>query len=105
MYSQRLPEILVVDDEIKMQELIKDILNNRGYHTRGVGLGRKAIELVRSSRVDVLLLDYKLPDMDGLQVLVGLLDGQELVDGLEDGPPLFFADAALSPGDHGHQRF
>jgi two-component system nitrogen regulation response regulator NtrX len=63
--------ILVVDDEIDIRELLKDILQDEGYEVTLVGSAAKAVELATSSAFDAILLDIWLEGsaMDGLGVL------------------------------------
>ncbi len=60
-----MPRILVVDDEAAMRESLKDWLSEDGYQVGQAAGGAEAIEMVRSHPWDVLLLDLKMPGMDG----------------------------------------
>ena len=64
-----MPRILVVDDEAAMRESLKDWLSEDGYQVGQAAGGAEAIEMVRSHPWDVLLLDLKMPGMDGLETL------------------------------------
>ncbi len=59
--------VLVVDDEPKVCELIKAYLEKDGYETIIASDGKSAIELARSRRPDLIVLDLNLPEMDGLE--------------------------------------
>ena len=61
--------ILVVEDEKNLLELYKSELEDDGYHVFPAGNGREAIESVKKQRPDVVVLDIKLSDMEGLEVL------------------------------------
>lgn len=61
--------ILIIEDDVKVQRLISDILEEEGYKTIEVGDGKKAIQEVRKSLPDLVLLDIGLPDIDGITVL------------------------------------
>ena len=61
--------ILIVEDDVKVQGLISSILKQEGYKTIEVGDGKKAIQEVQKSLPDLVLLDIRLPDMDGITVL------------------------------------
>lgn len=61
--------ILVVDDEQDFQETVVKRLADRGYNACGVGNGYEAMEFLEKKRVDVVILDVKMPGMDGLEVL------------------------------------
>ena len=58
--------ILIVDDDEKNRKLLKYILNNSGYHTLEVADGESALAEVRKSLPDLILMDYRLPGMDGI---------------------------------------
>jgi len=74
--------VLVVDDEKEMQELLATILRQRGHDTSVAGDGQSALAQVTKLWPDLVVLDFKLPDMDGLEVLSkikGLHAGTEVV--------------------------
>ena len=61
--------VLVVEDEKNLLELYKSELEDGGYLVFPAGSGREAIESVKKQRPDVVVLDIKLNDMEGLEVL------------------------------------
>jgi two-component system nitrogen regulation response regulator NtrX len=61
--------ILIVDDESKTRILISEILADEGYITLSAEDGEEALEVVKKHKPDLVLLDLRLPDMDGIQVL------------------------------------
>lgn len=62
-------DVLVVDDEAEFRELTVKILNKRGIEARGAESGEKALDILRHSLIDVVLLDVKMPGMDGIETL------------------------------------
>src|SRR6266850_2025937 len=62
------PVILVVDDDPGVRESFRLILEDH-YHVVDVPDGRSALEAVRASPVDLVLLDIRLPGMEGIEVL------------------------------------
>lgn len=61
--------ILVVDDEYGVRSGIKQILEIEGYDVDEAGTGAEALALLGNTEYDVALLDYRLPDIDGLSIL------------------------------------
>jgi signal transduction histidine kinase len=65
--------ILVADDEARIVELCVHLLTKRGYNVRGVTSGHDAIACLEADSYDLLIVDIRMPDVDGLTVLrVGL---------------------------------
>jgi two-component system NtrC family response regulator len=61
--------ILIVEDEETQRGLLEGLLKKEGYAAVGAGDGESALRLVRERTFEIVLLDYKLPGMDGLSVL------------------------------------
>lgn len=61
--------ILAVDDEEHILELISYNLEDAGYEVLKAETGEAAMELVKSRHVDLMLLDWMLPGMDGIEVI------------------------------------
>jgi two-component system, chemotaxis family, chemotaxis protein CheY len=59
------PEVLVVDDERSMRELLSDVLEAEGYAVQVAENGQRALEILASSRPDVVVLDLMMPVLDG----------------------------------------
>lgn len=64
--------ILVVDDERAMREAMRDWLSEDGYEVGMAEGGKEALDAVHGSPWDVILLDLKMPGMDGMEVLRGI---------------------------------
>ena len=62
-----MPKILVVDDERLLVKGIKFNLENEGYQVETGSDGAEAVELARSGRFDLIILDLMMPKIDGLQ--------------------------------------
>lgn len=61
--------ILVVEDEPAIRELIGFACESSGYRVLRAGCVREALELIESERINLILLDWMLPDLSGLQWL------------------------------------
>jgi two-component system OmpR family response regulator len=61
--------ILVVDDEPAVAEVLLDFLAEAGYTVDVALTGRDALTLIERTPPDVVLLDIRMPDMDGVEVL------------------------------------
>ncbi len=60
--------ILVVDDEPKIVQLVRDYLERAGFRVLAAPSGKTALALTHSERPDMVILDLGLPEMDGLDV-------------------------------------
>ncbi len=61
-------KVLIVDDELDTLELIKLVLESGGFETVLVNNGLEALDKVKKSKPDLVLLDIMMPDMDGWEV-------------------------------------
>ena len=61
--------ILIVEDDDSLRESLEMFLKERGYEVLSAGSGERGLELWRSSRPAVIILDIKLPDISGLELL------------------------------------
>lgn len=62
-------KLLLVDDEEKMIKYLSRRLEIRGYEVSTASSGEAAVALVKESEFDVVLLDFLMPDMNGLETL------------------------------------
>jgi DNA-binding response OmpR family regulator len=60
--------VLLVEDEKLLNWSLEKFLSNCGFHVQSVLTGSDAMRQVETSKFDLILLDYQLPDLDGLQV-------------------------------------
>lgn len=65
----KLERILVVDDEIVVCRSVKKILEKKGYRVDMVQRGKDALDLIERENIDILIVDLKMPGMDGIVVL------------------------------------
>jgi len=60
--------VLIVEDEVKIAEILTDYLTQAGFAVTHKDTGLGVVELVRATPPDVILLDIMLPGMDGLEI-------------------------------------
>lgn len=65
----RLKEILVVDDQQGIRLLLKEVFKKEGYTVHLAANGLDALRIVEEQQIDCVLLDMKIPGMDGLEIL------------------------------------
>jgi DNA-binding NtrC family response regulator len=63
------PKILVTDDEKSIRNALREILEFEGYIVLEAENGETALKIIKSERVDLVMLDIKMKGMDGLEVL------------------------------------
>jgi DNA-binding NtrC family response regulator len=63
------PSILIVDDDEVMRETLSDVLKRGEYEVYSVGSGVETLSVIRKNIIDLILLDMRLPDGDGLELL------------------------------------
>src|SRR4030065_162727 len=61
--------ILVVDDEPVARQSLTDILRLEGFSVNSVPKGQAAVEYVRANPVELIVVDLRMPGMDGLEVI------------------------------------
>ncbi|HEV2027330.1 MAG TPA: response regulator transcription factor [Candidatus Dormibacteraeota bacterium] len=71
--------LLVVDDEPRTAELTAELLRRAGYMVEIAVSGTAALQSVRSSSPDLMLLDYEMPDMEAPEVLDSLRSGADRI--------------------------
>ncbi|AEI46133.1 response regulator [Paenibacillus mucilaginosus] len=62
-------KLLIVDDQNGIRILLMEVFSSEGYETYQASNGKLALEIVRNVSPDLVLLDMKIPGMDGLDIL------------------------------------
>lgn len=60
------PSILVVDDELLIRDLLYDFFTGMGWNISVAASGEKALDIMKEKKIDLVLTDIKMPEMDGL---------------------------------------
>ena len=80
------PRIVAIDDEVEFVDVIKNYFELRGYDITVAIRGTKGIELVKEKKPDVVLIDLKMPGIDGDEVL-------SLLKSMDPSPKVIFVTA------------
>lgn len=62
-------KILVVDDYPQARSMYEEFLESKGFSVITASTGEEALSFLKGGSFDLVILDYRLPDMDGVQVL------------------------------------
>lgn len=103
-------KLLLVDDEVRYLETTQKLIKRKGYDTWIAGSGEEALEILNTRRIHVVVLDVKMPGMDGNQTLkaikdqfplteVIMLTGHATVDSAIDGLKSGAWDYLMKPAD------
>ena len=66
------PRILIIDDEERMCWALKRAFNHKGYQVVTTTSGLQGIDLTKETEPELVILDLKMPDIDGIEVLKGI---------------------------------
>ncbi|MGE5533656.1 MAG: response regulator [Ignavibacteria bacterium] len=66
--------VLVVDDDEGILRVFKTILQKEGYSVDTAGTGKTALEKIKKDKFNVYLIDVRLPDMEGTDLLLNIPD-------------------------------
>lgn len=86
--SDRIARVLVVDDDPNVRDILDRFLTERGYSVESADDGEEALRFIESYGPDVVLLDIRMPKMDGVACLERIVD-----DGLDCGVIMISGEA------------
>jgi CheY-like chemotaxis protein len=89
-----MPNILIVDDSDIWRRLAKDVLKKNAYHMFEADSGEQALEVARETSTDLVVMDYRLNRLNGLDVARSLRD----ISGYEN-VPIILITSENFPGD------
>lgn len=67
--SQNKATVLIVDDEVDLVEVFKEEFEERGCKVFTANNGRQALEIVKREKLDIVLTDICMPEMNGMELL------------------------------------
>lgn len=73
-------KILITDDEPEILDLYSDAIEEAGYSVMRAVNGRECVEIAKKEHPDLILLDLKMPEMDGMEAFSILRDSPETKD-------------------------
>jgi DNA-binding response OmpR family regulator len=86
-------KILVVDDEKNLLKLYEKELREEGYEVLTASSGKEALQELNTTSVDLVVLDIRMPEMDGLETLKQIME-------IPSSPPLLLNTAYSSYKDN-----
>jgi CheY-like chemotaxis protein len=93
--------ILIIDDDPTIQILFSQFLKSKGHTILQAEDGRKGISILKSQQLDLVITDIMMPEMDGLEILMGIRDAEieipviAISGGMRDLPINFLRHAKL----------
>jgi two-component system chemotaxis response regulator CheY len=63
------PSVLITDDSDSWRAVVEEVLARAGFNTLQASCGEEAIEVVRKEWIDIVLIDFHMPRLDGIQTL------------------------------------
>ena len=63
------PSVLITDDSDSWRAVVEEVLARAGFQTLQATCGEEAIEVVRTEWIDIVLIDFHMPRLDGIQTL------------------------------------
>jgi len=95
-------KILIIEDETTIREMLAEILKKQGYIIHQAADGTSGLKLIQKHNFDLILLDLRLPDIHGLEVMEKLrkFDNHVLVVVMTAYPEVRTAVSALKAGAH-----
>ncbi|GJL66321.1 MAG: Fis family transcriptional regulator [Nitrospirales bacterium] len=70
------PRILIIDDNADIRWILSDLLESHGFHCQQAQNAMAALTMVEHTDFDVILTDYQMPNMNGLELLQQLAVSQ-----------------------------
>ncbi len=98
--ERQVKNLLIVEDDVNLRHSVGKLLAGSDVEIAEVGLGQQALELLRTRRFDCIILDLRLPDISGFDLLRQIHDDEAL----PKCPVIVYTGRELSPEDHAQLR-
>jgi len=98
--ERQVKSLLIVEDDVNLRHSVRKLLTGSDVEIAETGLGQQALELLRSRRFDCIILDLRLPDINGFDLLRQIHDDETL----PKCPVIVYTGRDLSPEDHAQLR-
>jgi CheY-like chemotaxis protein len=79
-YFEANPNVLVIEDDKIMGQMVTEILDDVGFEVKTATNGKVAFEILKQHRIDFIVLDILLPEMDGFEIGTILRENPETHD-------------------------
>lgn len=73
-------KLLIIDDERGIRNTLREILADEGHEVEVAENGKQGLEMAQAKTFDLIFSDIKMPEMDGIEVLKALKEGEEAID-------------------------
>ena len=73
MSTERTASILVVEDDEAMRDLLREELEDAGFEVKATGSAAAGLEIARADRFDLIITDLRMPEMDGFDLIRGVM--------------------------------
>ena len=74
---QNMAKIIIIDDERGIRNTLREILADEGHEVEVAENGKQGLEMAQAKAYDLIFSDIKMPEMDGLELLKALKEGEE----------------------------
>lgn len=75
--TENQPKVLIVDDDVNFRNIWKIKLSTSGFDVLEAENGKVALEILKTIKPDIILLDIMMPEMDGIETFFALKDNPE----------------------------
>lgn len=74
--TKKMAKLLIIDDERGIRNTLREILADEGYEVEVAENGKQGLEMAQAKAYDLIFTDIKMPEMDGMEVLKALKNGE-----------------------------